>query len=140
MRNSAKVFLVASLATSIASAALATDHTVLMTGDYGGAMFFDPSVISIQAGDRVRWTNNVAVTHTATSGTDCVPDGLWTTGSIGPGGTSGYVTFNTLGSFNYYCRFHCEVGMTGVITVTQPPVRTESTTWGRIKSLYATRG
>jgi plastocyanin len=108
-----------------------------MSGDYGGAMFFDPSIITIQAGDRVRWTNVVLEIHTSTSGTDCAPDGMWTTGSIAPGGTSGYVTFNTLGSFSYYCRFHCDLGMTGEVIVTQPPVRTESTTWGRVKSLYA---
>lgn len=139
MRNFAKVFLVASLTITGASAALATDHTVIMNGDYGGAMFFDPAIITIHSGDRIRWTNVMLEIHTATSGEDCTPNLNWTTGSVNPGASSAYITFTDLGQFPYFCRFHCFMGMVGEITVVQAPVRAENTTWGRIKALYAPR-
>jgi len=140
MRLATKVLVFASLASvfAVATPLLATDHTVLMNGDYGGAMFFDPPSLTVHPGDRVRWMNAMIVVHTSTSGVDCAPDGGWTTGQLDPGETSAYFTFNTVGSFPYYCRFHCEIGMTGDIAVTQPPVRVQTSTWGRVKALFAT--
>ena len=136
MRIAAKVLLVMCLAvTSLSSVAMATDHEVLATGDYFGAMFFSPPVINIAPGDRVRWKNDMIVIHTSTSGNDCLPNGLWTTGSLDPGQTSPYVTFNSVGTFDYYCRFHCEMGMVGAIVVDQV-VKTQQSTWGSIKALY----
>ena len=138
MRSIAKVlFLVLSVASaSFVSTARATDYTVLMTGDYGGAMFFDPGFITIQQGDRIRWQNVVAIQHTATSGDECIADGTFTTGIMNPGATSAYITFNTVGTISYFCRFHCEMGMTGGITVKAPPVSIQPKTWGAIKALY----
>jgi plastocyanin len=136
MRLTVRVVLVACLAvTSFASVANATDHEVLMNGDYFGAMFFDPPFITVNPGDRVRWRNAMIVIHTATSGTDCTPNGQWTTGSLDPNAVSPYVTFNNLGTFEYFCRFHCEMGMVGSIEV-QQVVKVQQTTWGSIKALY----
>ena len=138
MRFSAKVFLLAVLAlTSLLSTAFAADHTVLMNGDYGGAMFFDPPSITVHAGDRIRWTNVVLVQHTSTSGTECLPDGGWTTGIMNPGQTSAYITFSTVGTFPYFCRFHCVMGMTGEVSVIPAPLPVKPTTWGAVKALYA---
>lgn len=137
MRSIARVFLVVPLLGVLASSsASAADHTVLMNGDYGGALFFDPPGITINAGDRIRWSNVTALIHTATSGIDCAPDGGFNTGSVNPGGTTPYFTFASVGTIAYYCRFHCTMGMTGEITVQQAPVTTNPTTWGRIKALY----
>lgn len=139
MRIFAKVFLIATLlAVFAAGAPLAADHLIVMNGDYGGAMFFDPPAITINVGDRIQWHNAMIEFHTATSGTDCIPNGAWTTGTVNPGATSGFVAFPTVGSIDYYCRFHCEMGMVGLITVQQAPVKTEAKTWGAIKALYAT--
>jgi plastocyanin len=133
----AKVFLLVTLLSSVVAAhALAADHTVLMSGDYA-AMFFDPASITITAGDRVRWQNVVAVQHTATSGTECAPDGIFSAGIMNPGQTSAYITFNTVGTFPYYCRFHCEMGMTGEVIVKQVPVPVRQKTWGAVKALFA---
>jgi plastocyanin len=140
MRIFAKVFLVSSLAIlAAAPAALATDHTVIMNGDYGGAMFFDPTSITVYVGDRVRWTNVILEIHTSTSGEECAPNGLWTTGSVNSGQTSAYITFNTAGTFPYYCRFHCGMGMIGDVVVKSAPVRTDNTSWGRVKALFAAK-
>ena len=138
MRMIAKVFLVVPLlGVLISSGAFAADHTVKMNGDYLGNMFFEPYSITINAGDRVRWTNVTAIIHTATSGTDCAPDGVFSTGNVNAGATTAYITFNTVAAWTYYCRFHCEMGMVGEINVQQPPVTTQATTWGRVKALYA---
>ena len=137
MRPATKWFLLASLASGAAVIAPvhATDYTVLMNGDYA-AMFFDPASISIQPGDRVRWRNVTIEFHTSTSGEECAPNGIWAAGTVNPGEASAFVTFNTAGTFPYYCRFHCFMGMTGDIIVQQPlPVK--PSTWGRIKALYA---
>ena len=137
MRFIAKVFLVVCIVSTILPLQVfATDYTVLMNGDYFGAMFFDPQFLTINQGDRVRWQNVVAIQHTATSGEDCTPNGSWTTGIMNPGATSAYVTFNTVGMIDYFCRFHCEMGMTGGITVKTPSVAVKPTTWGSIKALY----
>ena len=139
MRLATTWFFLASLASVVVVTAPvhATDHLVLMNGDYA-AMFFDPSSISIQPGDRVRWRNVTADFHTATSGTDCAPAGLWTTGTVNPAATSAFITFNTAGTYAYFCRFHCAMGMVGEVVVQQALPVTPST-WGRIKALYAPR-
>jgi plastocyanin len=138
MRLIAKVFLSGVLlSTSFLSNAFATDHTVLMNGDYGGAMFFDPPSVTVTAGDRIQWTNVVALQHTSTSGTECVPDAHWTTGIMNPGATSAFITFNTVGTFPYFCRFHCAMGMVGEVIVNPRPLPVRAKTWGSIKALYA---
>jgi hypothetical protein len=53
-----------------------------------------------------------------------------------PGAASACITFNTVGQFPYFCRFHCSLGMAGTVTV-NAPVRTLPTTWGSVKALYA---
>lgn len=135
MRITAKVLLATCIAVASVTPALAADHTVAMTGDYFGNMFFEPAALTIGAGDRVRWFNASLLIHTATSGEDCAGNGLWNTGSVNPGAASAYVTFNSLGSYVYYCRFHCEMGMVGEISVSQI-VATKPATWGRVKALY----
>ena len=84
---------------------------------------FSPNPIRVTVGDRVTWTNNSSLTHTATSNT-----GAWDTGTITPGATSGAVAFNTVGTFAYHCAIH--PSMTGSVIVsaapsvgTSPPVR-----------------
>jgi plastocyanin len=140
MRTIAKAFLVVALPGLLSSSvALAADHTVTMNGDYFGNMYFEPAALAIHQGDRVRWTNVTAIIHTATGGSECFPDGSFSVGNVSPGATTAYVTFNTISSFAYYCRFHCEMGMVGEIEVQQIPVKTALTTWGRVKALYTVR-
>jgi plastocyanin len=78
---------------------------------------FSPANISINKGDMVTWTNNDAEPHTATSGSCGTPNGVFNSGTVNSGGTFSF-TFNTAGSFPYYCVFHCALGMVGNITVT----------------------
>ncbi len=59
-----------------------------------------PPTVEVAAGDKVVWTNNDRVAHTATA-----DDGSWTTGDI-PAGKSAEVTFATPGTFSYFCEYH----------------------------------
>jgi plastocyanin len=79
---------------------------------------FTPGSVTIHPGDTVQWTwsNNG---HTTTSGSQCSPNGIWNSGILGRGATFSH-TFNTAGSFPYFCMPHCAFGMTGTVTVTNP--------------------
>ncbi len=61
---------------------------------------YAPPVAEVTAGDKVVWTNNDRVTHTATA-----DDGSWTTEDI-PAGESREVSFDKPGTFPYFCDYH----------------------------------
>jgi plastocyanin len=134
-----KIVVLASLASvfAVVTPLLAADFTVQITT--AGGFVFNPANLVIDVGDRVNWRNRASLQHTSTSGTGCSPNGLWDTGFINPNTTTAFVTFNTPGTYPYFCVPHCSFGMTGTIVVNQPPVATENRTWGAIKALYATR-
>ncbi len=73
---------------------------------------FDPSFVSIAAGDTVTWTNNSAnpFGHTATSDTPMD----WDTGILMTG-QSATITFPTAGIFPYHCAIHPD--MVGTVEV-----------------------
>ncbi len=100
----------------------ATTHIVEMTGDYE----FVPSSLTIKQGDSVKWVL-IEKSHEVASGTviegpdgrEGVPDGLWDSGALAKGVTkeSFTYTFNSTGTFPYYCDSHVDQGMIGTITV-----------------------
>lgn len=69
---------------------------------------YDPSSLTIDAGDTVVWHNHDFTTHTATD-----EAGGWDTGNLG-NGQSASLTFSS-GAFTYTCVFHGF--MTGALTV-----------------------
>jgi plastocyanin len=100
----------------------ATTHIVEMTGNYE----FVPSSLTIKQGDSVKWVL-IEKDHEVASGTviettdgrEGVPDGLWNSGTLARGITkeSFTYTFNSTGTFPYYCESHVDQGMIGSITV-----------------------
>ena len=68
-----------------------------------------PDSITVSVGTTVKWTNNDTVVHDVTS-----KNNLFVSGSMGPGATFSQ-TFQSTGSFPYYCTIHS--GMTGTVTV-----------------------
>lgn len=74
---------------------------------------FTPSTVTISVGTTVRWTNNDGVDHTVT------PDGHneWQRWETGSSGETFEHTFNTPGTYDYFCEPHQGLGMTGTITV-----------------------
>ncbi len=100
----------------------ATTHIVKMTGNYE----FVPCSLTIKQGDSVKWVL-IEKDHEVASGPviegpdgrEGVPDGLWDSGTLTKGMTeeSFTYTFNSTGTFPYYCESHVDQGMIGSITV-----------------------
>ena len=102
---------------TIARAATVT----VMVGN--GGDFFTPSSVTIHPGDSVLWTWS-ASGHSSTSGSPGMPNGLWDSGIINQGAMFTH-TFNTTGSFPYYCTVHGACcGMVGTVVVMSNPTPT----------------
>lgn len=73
---------------------------------------FSPSSLTISAGTMVRWVNTGVMLHTVT------PDGHseWTSSNLSEGSTFIH-TFDTPGTYAYYCQPHVTDNMTGTIIV-----------------------
>lgn len=76
---------------------------------------FNPATITVNVGTTIKWTNKDNVTHTVTSGTPGSPDGIFDSGNLSNGGTFSF-TFNTKGTFQYYCKPH-QSSMRGTVVV-----------------------
>ena len=99
----------------ILSPGVASGTTVTVTVGNGGFVF-TPSSVTIHPGDTVRWTWSSSG-HSTTSGTPGSPDGIWDSGILNQGAMFSY-TFNTAGSFPYYCTVHGACcNMVGTVTV-----------------------
>jgi len=83
---------------------------------------FAPRNLTVVKGDVVQW-NWVSGTHTVTSGDTltCTPDGLFDT-PVNQTHPTFQFTFGQMGTFPYYCTFHCAMGMRGLITVLPDPL------------------
>jgi plastocyanin len=97
---------------------VAIGTTVNVTVGNGG-FFFSPSTVTIRPGDTVQWTF-ASGGHSTTSGNPGMPNGIWDSGIRNQGAVFNH-TFNTVGSFPYYCTPHGACcGMRGTVTVTNP--------------------
>jgi plastocyanin len=103
--------------------------TVTVTVGNGG-FFFSPSSVTIHQGDTVRWTWS-STGHSSTSGSPGMPNGLWDSTILNQGAVFTH-TFNSVGSFPYYCTPHgacCNmVGMVTVVNPTATPTPTPTAT------------
>jgi hypothetical protein len=68
-----------------------------------------PNPITVSLGTSIKWINNDNVAHTVSS-----QNNLWDSGNVEPGATFSR-TFQSTGSFPYYCVYHPL--MVGTITV-----------------------
>jgi len=92
---------------------------------------FMPETITVTAGTTVRWVNAEAITHTLTSGAFTgvnastgirdseTPDGLFdvTLAPKGQDGDTFEFTYETPGTYPYYCDIH--LSMNAVVIVTE---------------------
>jgi plastocyanin len=65
-----------------------------------GDNFFSPASVSVAVGDTVSWRNNGQAQHSATAN-----NGSFDTGVFGPGQSRSH-TFNSAGTFSYFCTVH----------------------------------
>src|SRR5438477_532967 len=83
---------------------------------------FGPSSVTIHPGDQVMWTW-ASNGHSTTSGRPGMPNGIWNSGVRNYGATFTH-TFNSVGTFPYYCTQGAEVGQVIVISATPTPTPT----------------
>jgi hypothetical protein len=78
----------------------AATNTVLV-----GSYFFNPTNLTINAGDTVRWTNTVAAstTHDVTRTNSPFQ---WASGDLTTASTTFLITFSNAGSYPYFCNRH----------------------------------
>src|SRR3954468_9470808 len=104
--------------------------TVDVTIGPGGQLVFSPSSVTIHPGDAVRWTWGSSG-HSTTSGSPGQPNGIWDSGIHNQGATFTR-TFNSAGTFPYYCVPHggcCNmVGTVAVVSETPTPTPRPSST------------
>ena len=67
-------------------------------------LVFSPSSVTIHPGDQVKWTW-ASSGHSTTSGSPGQPNGIWDSGLHNQGATFTH-TFNSAGTFPYYCIPH----------------------------------
>ncbi|MFP5501929.1 MAG: cupredoxin domain-containing protein, partial [Candidatus Sericytochromatia bacterium] len=89
-----------------AQTSVATQNTVVTMQDYQ----FQPQSVTIQTGATVSWQNQGVTVHTATAN-----NGEFDTGDVSSGQSSGGVTFNQPGVYQYTCQYHPQ--MKGTIVV-----------------------
>ncbi|KKL76151.1 hypothetical protein LCGC14_2047770 [marine sediment metagenome] len=71
-----------------------------------GQIYYDSNLVTVAIGNTVSWVNDDEQVHTVTSGTPTGgPDGLFDSGMISSGG-SFHQTYDTVGTFDYYCIVH----------------------------------
>jgi plastocyanin len=75
---------------------------------------FQPNPVQVSVGTAVTWTNDDAQPHTATSGQNATPDGMFDSGIMAPGATFEH-TFTEAGEFPYFCLLH--PNMVGTVSV-----------------------
>jgi plastocyanin len=97
------------------------------------AQSFSPETVTISVGDTVTWVNGSSEQHTVTAEESALPGGAdyFASGNpasedeanddvsgsfIGPGESYAH-TFETPGTYRYYCIPHHEAGMAGRIVV-----------------------
>ena len=122
------VLVVAAAASLISYPKPASATTFDVTVGPNFELVFSPSSVTIHPGDQVRWTFSSSG-HSTTSGSPGQPNGIWDSGIRNQGATFTQ-TFNSAGTFPYYCTPHggC-CGMVGTVVVvnasptpTPPPV------------------
>lgn len=72
-------------------------------------MAFSPASLTVKVGDKVTWTNQDSIGHSATA-----DDNSFDTGILAQG-QSGSTTFSKAGTYTYHCKIH--PSMTGTIVV-----------------------
>jgi plastocyanin len=107
---------------SAGGGAASTSATVQMTD----ANKFNPDPVTIAKGGTVTWKNTSSSQHSATCDPSLaankadasLPSGAqpWNSNLLNPGQSWSY-TFNTSGTYKYFCIPHESVGMVGTVTV-----------------------
>jgi len=91
-------------------------------GSDSGALVFEPSSVSVKAGETVTFVNNVGFPHNVVFDEDAVPagvnaDAISHEDYFNAPGEKYDLTLKEAGSYSFYCEPHQGAGMAGTITV-----------------------
>ncbi|HEY9698503.1 MAG TPA: plastocyanin [Trichocoleus sp.] len=102
----------------VVSPAAAETFTVKMGAD-NGMLAFEPSTLTVKAGDTVKWVNNKLPPHNIVFDVSdkALASKLSHDQLMFSPGESYEVTFDAAGTYNYYCAPHRGAGMQGKIVV-----------------------
>ena len=92
-------------------------------GTDSGLLAFEPSKLTICAGDSVTWINNKAGPHNVVFDEDAIPSGvdqeaISMSDQLGEEGETFTMKFDKAGTYEYYCEHHRGAGMADVLTIT----------------------
>jgi plastocyanin len=97
-------------AIALGGSALAANASVAMSG-----VQFVPSAVTVNVGERVTWTNQDEIPHSARADNGSFDTGVFPTGSRS-------VTFAQAGTFGYFCTVHPSMrGTVNVVAAATPP-------------------
>jgi plastocyanin len=138
--------VVVTAAEAVAATVEGAEAMVGSGGDGGGGttvdmtdeLVYEPETLTVSVGDTVTWENVGSIGHSVTAYEDEIPDGAEYFASGGfdseqaakdayapgdtdagdiPGGESWEHTFETAGTYEYFCIPHEQAGMVGTIEV-----------------------
>lgn len=93
----------------------AADTVTVKMGTDSGQLAFEPSTVTIKAGDTVKWVNNKLPPHNVVFEGDAANKSHQQL-MFSPG-ESYEATFDTPGTYSYYCAPHRGAGMAGKVVV-----------------------
>ena len=70
--------------------------------------------LTVTAGTKVTWTNISSAPHTSTSGAPGNKTDIWDSPTLRANDQFSF-TFNEMGTFKYYCRFHSSMKATVIV-------------------------
>jgi plastocyanin len=102
--------------------AFAAATTEVKMGDDSGQLVFVPKKIKVCKGDSVKWIINKAGPHNVVFDEDNIPSGvdqekISMDGQLQEEGADFTMSFDTAGTYGYYCEPHRSAGMQGELTV-----------------------
>jgi plastocyanin len=115
-------------------------------GACGQIFCFSPQTMTVASGTTVTWSNATAADHTVTRcdtvacpvGPGTGTDAAFGSGLLGAGQTFS-VTFQGLGTYNYYCQIHGYTIMHGTVTVVAPlKITTSKLPAAKVSVAYST--
>mmetsp|Transcript_12247 Transcript_12247/g.33436 ORF Transcript_12247/g.33436 Transcript_12247/m.33436 type:complete len:148 (-) Transcript_12247:261-704(-) len=118
-----KVAQVAGVAlSSLALTMSAHADAIVKAGSDSGALAFEPSSVTIKAGETVKFVNNAGFPHNVVFDEDAVPEGVNADAIsredlLNAPGETYSVKLTTPGEYGYNCEPHAGAGMNGKIIV-----------------------
>lgn len=118
----AKVAQVAGVAASSLLLTAAANAATIKLGSDSGALVFEPSSVTVAAGEEITFVNNAGFPHNIVFDEDEVPAGVNVEAIsredyLNAPGETYKVKLSEKGKYSYYCEPHRGAGMQGSITV-----------------------